>query len=209
MPLTIQDDKASGELARQFGLKGRVQTALDEIIVPVTIVGDFAGRSPYAPRGLVADSQTAGASGVGRNGGLFIAPAPGTVLVVEYLKFLNTTGVTQTLEIRVARPADVAAATIIGTSASVSLNGRMRTTGFAPQGMATSSTFHNAGAAVGALFDRVYSHSSDRNLKLRFPRGVILDGSDPLGPIRLAVVSTTANQATPYVSWYGTEYVVR
>ena len=207
MPRTIQRPEASEGLRNQFDIKGRIATSLDEIIVPTVDVGDFEGSSPFAQRGLVGDAHVSAAAGAARYSGIYITPGAGTILVIHHLRFANVTGVLQDISIGVMRPADVAAVTTTLTSPTVSLNGVMRTTGFAPQGIATMSTFHHSAVAIVTIMDRVASASSFNNDNV-YERGVILDGRDPAGPIRLAAITTTLNQGTPWISFYGTEYPV-
>lgn len=205
MPRQIQRTDPSRSLERHFGLKGHIGISLDEVAVPVALLGDFAGRSPYEARGLVGDVQQQVAGGPGTLTGMLITPGAGTLLVVEGLKLVNESGASHNPIWKVLRPVDVAAVTVTGTSPSVLLNGQVRATGFAPQGVATSSVFHHT-AQVGADFGRSWV-SNGQEVNLELPRGIVLDGTDPDGPISLGFMVQSVNTASPWLSWLATEYM--
>ena len=205
----IQQVDAAQRLLAQFGLRGQLLFALDETIVPVCDVGDFAGSSPWeVQRTLASDTLVKGASGAGTYNGIYITPNAGTIAVIERLRVSNDAGA-QSLKVKVFRPADVATVTTVTGSPAAQLNGRMLSTGFAPQAPITGTTFHHTDHVQGADFDwmQIWSAANHpHDTELPFPRGVILDGDDPLGPISLAIQSTAANVSTPHISYYATIY---
>lgn len=207
-PLVIQNDDASRRLVRDYGIKGRVPVLLDEIIVPTADIGDFAGSSPYESRIVAADVQQQAAAGAGTYGGLIITPGLTNVSVVEKVRFTNVTGAAQLFFFKLFRPADVAAVTVVSTSPAVVLNGVMRTTGFAPAAPITSSIFHHTATNLGADFGFIYVPDVN-NVEYVFPRGMVLDGSDPLGPISLCVQTASANQQTPWMGFHATVYSIK
>lgn len=208
MASRIQNAESSERLRNQFGLKGHVGTSLDEIIVPTADVGDYAGKSPWEKRRVGGDSLTSVAGGAGRFSYVLITPGVSTKLVVENVRIINPTGVSQVLEVRLFRPADVLGTVTLTTRAGV-WNEPISPAAFIPQLSAIERTIHHTTTAIGAIIARIYSHTSSHNLEWPLARGVVLDGSDPLGPISLGIMTTTVNQGTPYVDWQGSEYVVR
>lgn len=206
-PLIIQNDDASQRLVRQYGIRGRVPVLLDEIIVPTSDIGDFAGRSPWESRVIAADNQYQAAAGAGTYGGLYITPGASGIFVVEQLICENATGVNQRLLLQLFTPASVATVTTTGTSAAVQLNGQILPSGFGQQAPVQSSVFHHTGHAAGAAFGNLFNTTG--TLIYTFPRGMMLDGSGPHGPTRLAIQSYSANQATPNIGFVGSFYAVK
>lgn len=205
MARPVQNSDASRALEDQFDLRGHVGIQLDEIGVPVVDMGDFAGASPFEKRWIVADTQLSGAAGAATYAGVFITPAVNTVLVIHHINLANATGANVTGWVKLFRPADVAACTVVSTDACARLNGHMQQSGFAQQGAATSSVWHHTTTTLGANFHRILAVNGRSN-DFPFLRGIILDGRDPLGPIRLALQHGTLNTTFPITNWYATEY---
>lgn len=208
-PLVIQGDDASQQLVDQFGVKGRVPIMLDEIVVPTTDIGDFAGLSPYTRRRTGGDVLQPPAGGAAAYGGAYITPAPGSKLVVESVTLSNDTGVNLNVRFMLYTPANLAAVTLVGAATAVPrFNGRMRASGLIDSLAATDGIYHHTTVALGALFGMVYSISGqDRTFFL--PRGIVLDGLDPAGPIRLAIQVATLNQVGPRINFTCVEYLAK
>lgn len=201
----IQNASVSRGLVAQFGLRGRSIFALDEVVVPTRDVGDFNGASPFEDRILAADSVYLAAQGVGTYTGVIITPGVGTIAVIHHLRFVNTVG-SGIVKVKVFRPADSAAVTVVVTSPAAQLNGVMGPTGLAPQAPITSRTFHHTNTTLGADIESVYSIINGADVTLDFPRGVVLDGDDPAGPISLVAQLDVANQMSPRFGFYATIY---
>ena len=191
----IQNADAAQGLEEQFGLRGKIGVALDEIVVPVVNVGDFDGRSPYEPaRRLGGDIRTSAAAGALTFAGILITPGPNTLLALEVIAPENLSGTTHRYEIKLFRPTDIAAVTVVAASAMARWDGRMRATGFAPQMACTTTTFHHTTLGIGAAC-ATHDSFNGNPLSADIGRGFMLDGTDPLGPISVAVMTQIANAA--------------
>ena len=200
----IQNHEASSGLVSQFGLRGRSAFGLDEVIVPTADVGDFEGSSPWEARVLAGDIQQATAVAV-NHAGLVIIPAPGVIAVVEALN-VHGVGTVKTVDLKIFRPVDLAAVTTISTSVAARLNGRMLSTGFAQQASTRSTIVRHTDLLDGALFQSIKCNVQETEAAM-LPRGFVLDGTDPNGPVMLAVFDRAQNVALT-VNYVVTEYVM-
>lgn len=207
MPIQIQNADSSERLRNAFGLKGHVSTSLDEIIVPTADVGDYDGKSPWEARRIGGDTLEVVAAGVGRYGYVVITPGAGTKLVVESITCVNLTGASVVMSLKLFRPADVQGTTTLTTPAGC-WNLPISPAAFIPQMAAFSRTIHHNVLGIGAVIQEMYSVNTQTH-DFRIPRGIVLDGTDPLGPISVGVMCNTANALTPKIGWTGAEYVAR
>lgn len=199
MPLVIQNDESSTRLQKQFRVVGRTPVVLDEVIVPVTEIGDFDGKNPWEARVLAGDAVSSPAGGATKYSGVLVTPAPGKVVVVEMFATRNITASTRQYNLKLFRPADRAAVTVTAANqAIVRLNGKMLTTGFAQQASSTYDLFNHTTVTIGADIE-IMSTNGGVTQSFFLRRGVVLDGTDPRGPISLAVMLATLNEALPVI----------
>lgn len=185
---------AAQALERQFALRGSIGLALDEVIVPTDEVGDFAGRSPYqgAQRKLGSDTVVSPAGGAAQYSGVLITPGAGAVLVVEALwaPFASH----QQQHLKLFRPVDVAAVNVTSASQAIArIDGRMRATGFIEQISATYSLFDHTTLVIGGAIGSWRTVANWTGAYPGLPRGIVLDGTDPAGPISLAIMRDALN----------------
>lgn len=208
MTKQIQNADASERLREQFDLKGRVSASLDELIVPVTDVGDFAGKSPYE-----ADTRLYGggaarqaAAGAGRIGYVCITPGAGTLLVVERVFFTNSAA-NQVYDIRLQAPTEVVGTTT-GTANAPCWNQPMQPVALKRLMRATTRTIHHT-VITGLQIQNWSVFNGFAPIELDLGRGIVLDGSAQTGALSLAIWHPTANVATCWINWSGSEYTVR
>lgn len=190
MTRPIQDPQAAQALERQYGLRGAISLLLDEVVVPTSVVGDFAGSSPWETRRTGMDMQTSPAGGVGIYSGYLIQPGANTVLVVEDVRSEYSS--TDPHVWKLMRPVDVAAITVVATSAVAQTNGRVLSTGFLPQLAATASIVTHNSLVIGGEIYRTRGPNIQQ-LGVAIKRGIVLDGRDPAGLGGLLVLCQAAN----------------
>jgi len=207
MTKQIQNADSAERLRNQYGLKGRVQVSLDELIVPTADVGDFAGKSPFERNSRIQGGDTAVmvASGAARYGYVCITPGPGTLLVVEGIVLSYPTA-SHRVELRLMTPANVQGTTT-GTISTYAWNRPIFPAALLERMVATTRTIHHT-AITGARIAS-YLTSTLHNAAVDLGRGVVLDGTDPVGPLSLGIWTTSLNTQTPYINWVGSEYKVR
>lgn len=203
----VNTPAASQALERQFALRGHVGIQLDEVAVPVALMGDFAGKGPFETRVLGGDAVTSPAGGVGTYAGVLVTPGAGTICVVEAMYVRNNSGGTQIAVVKLMRPADVAAVNVTSANQAIGRwNGQILSTGFISQTAATYSLYDHTALNVGGDIGELVVLNANMG-DVRLPRGVVLDGTDPAGPISLSLLNRTANQAI-LVGFAFTEYHV-
>lgn len=201
MPAPIQTPDASQGLEQEFGLRGKVNLALDEIVVPVRDVSDGAGSSPWIRRKTCADAQRVIAAGAGTFVFYAIRPGAGTVLVVEAITWL--VGGT-TMLMKLFRPVDLAAVTTTATGAVAQTNGIIRSTGFLPSVACNAILGHHTTTTIGAAIHQMNWTAGQTQL-WEFKRGITLDGRDPAGASALVIMIGAANVEFT-AGFFGTEY---
>lgn len=206
----IRSPFISGPLERQFNTRGGLTLSLDEGIVAVQDLGDFAGNSPfqYARRRRAVDTITSTAAGAGTNSGVFITPAPGTLLVVEDLFSADAAAVT--LQLKLFRATERAAVTVSAANQVIArTDGRIRPGGTVEQISGTFSIFNHTTLTIGGAigFWRADALWSNRYPVRRYI--AILDGTDPAteAPVSLAIMNNSAN-ATFSIGFSLCEYPV-
>lgn len=196
---------ASQALERQFALRGHVGIQIDEVAVPVAVMGDFAGASPYEER-VVGGDYVQSPPVVARFSGVLINGARGVITVVESLYLVGVAAARA--YVLLFRPVDVAAVNVSSANQAVGCwNGLIRPGGFIPQIVGTYSLFDSA--ASGAPGGIIGQFDCPASQTVPWPgvqsRPVVLDGRDPQGPLSLAVINVVANSRID-VGWQVTEY---
>lgn len=204
----IQAPFSGPVLDKQFFTVGGLQLQLDEIVVPVQEVGDFAGRSPFqaTARRTGADAVTSPAGGAGTNSGVLLTPGRGTILVVE--KIYVPQSANGFAQVKLFLPANRAAVNVTAASQVIAAtNQRVGSDGNISRLAATYDLFDHTTLVIGGSIGLFLTTA---NVNTEWPavgRGVVLDGNDPRGPVSLAVMHQSANTQI-IVGFALTEYPV-
>jgi len=200
MPMRINWPSVSEALGQVFGIKGRVDVALDEALIPVAQVADLSG-APYN-RTIIPGGQqvTAGAGGAGRESGVMAQPGANVILVVRGVYILNQSGGRQDYIYGWMNAAHVAAVANPVVSNVISFNSKTRGVGYH---LASTLTAFDVAAPAMFPIGRV-SLADDAAHYRVIPGGFALYGSDA-GAGAFGIECTGANVGM-ITGWFVEEY---
>jgi len=173
MPTNITWPGESGALRRMFGTKGGLPLALDEIAVPVAIIGDTED-SPWESSTGVGRSGNHGGTAA-TNAAQLVLPGVGTVLRIDMANVINDLAGVHTYAFTILSPADIAAATLGAQSSLVALTNVIDPTGAVNRVGSTMGDMR-AASVLGDRFFEVHV-DADRQSLVTFKHPVYIDGS--------------------------------
>ena len=167
MPLPVQNPNATDALQRAYDIVGRIKLALDEVVVPVHVVGEVPSADQFHPEeyqqagiGWFSGFKSEAAGGVGVNSACCLTnPADSGVVAVIHEIYTALFGATapQIMNLKVQVPSGAEAFTAAQTGAP-------RDTRFLPLNPGPSACTIGSVAHAGPIGGRVLEH-------LRFATG--------------------------------------
>lgn len=204
MPLPFNWPGEASALAKMFGLKGKLPLGLDEIVVPVTVVGNL-DDAPWSSSRPVGKERSQVAVAL-NNSGVMARPGRGVWLRIDGFVVDNEQAGVATFEVRLLTPANIAALTNNGDSNVNSFLGIIEASGtWDRTGSLVSSVQHTSTIGANVMRLRI---PQDEHVHVHLDQPIYIDGDARGGIGALCVWCATQNQSC-IVGFSGREYFNR
>lgn len=201
MPKEIQNPGNAAALVAALGLKGKFGLTLDEVVAPTVSALQLDG-TPYQDPVPCVGQHRQGA--VALNFSIvLIRPGANVLLGIEALEILNENAATVEFELRWLTQDQIPVVTINNTTQMFNVNAPQISAVNAPRVSSLISRAQHT-AQIGNHMAS-YRLAQDEMVRVNFPRGIFLYGTDPFGIGGFSIWSDAVNLVTS-VNAYCTEY---